>query len=254
MSISRHTTEGKCKRKIWDEGRLSRLWLPLSTCYSNGKEFIGCDLEDACDCLNITLHQVPVKAPNFKGTIEREFRTLNEGLIHKLPGTTFSNVEQRGNYDSIKNAALSLDSLEKLINIFIVDIYSQRFHRGLGGIPARVWEQKTATTGFFPRLPNSREELLVLLGRVDQRSIHAYGIEFEKLIYNCDALGPIREELKGKKAKIKYHPGDMSTIHVYSSLSGDYIKVPAVDSTGYTSNLSLWKHRLIRKLARDNQE
>ena len=68
------------------------------------------------------------------------FGTLNTGLLHQLPGTTFSNTRQRGDYDSVKNACVGLDVLVKALHLFLLDEYAEDFHRGLGGIPARKWE------------------------------------------------------------------------------------------------------------------
>jgi putative transposase len=132
-----------------------------------------------------------------------------------------------------------------MLHIFLVDIYAERFHRGLNGIPARRWEELTQH-GFAPALPPNAEELLILLGRTATRVIHHYGIQFMSLRYNCDELVPLRTRLKGKKAKIKYHPADLSCLHVYDPFGRQYIRVPALDQ-GYTQGLSLWKHRVIRR-------
>ena len=35
------------------------------------------------------------------------------GAVHLLPGTTFSDIEERGDYDSLANSAMTLDELER---------------------------------------------------------------------------------------------------------------------------------------------
>jgi putative transposase len=42
-----------------------------------------------------------VQTPHLKAAIERAFGSVNTGILHKLPGTTLSNVIQRGDYDSL---------------------------------------------------------------------------------------------------------------------------------------------------------
>ncbi len=185
--------------------------------------------------------------PELKAGIERKFRTLNSGLFHTLPGTTFSNIFQRGEYDSSKYACISLDELERALVLFLVDIYAEKQHRGLHGVPARRWEQATAKY-FTPRLPPNQNELAILLGRVDWRALHPYGIEFECLRYNAADLGELRVRLKGEKVKLKYHPGDLSRIFVFDPFEKCYHEVPALDQE-YTQGLSFWKHRLIRRMA-----
>lgn len=218
--------------------------VPSTLVVDNGREFIGSDLDDACLSLGIVILRAPVATPYFKAGVERSYRTVNTQLFHTLPGTTFSNVRQRGDYKSADQACVYLSEIDHILNLYIVDIYAEREHRGLEGIPARRWEQAVAA-GLSFRYPASAEDLQILLGRVEHRVIHHYGIEFEALRYNCPDLAPLRARLKGEKAKIKYHPGDISHLWVFDSFEGAYIKVPAL-AQEYTRGLSLWKHRVIR--------
>jgi len=121
------------------EHQLQGYGIPASLVVDNGKEFIGHDLEDACLALGITLEYNPVRTPELKAAIERHFKTCN-GLFHALPGTTFSNIFQRGDYDSMGQACITQGELEQVLHIFLVDIYTERFHKGLCGGPARRWE------------------------------------------------------------------------------------------------------------------
>ena len=221
--------------------------IPSTLVVDNGKEFIGRDLSDACELLGIVLQQCPLRTPELKAGVERYFRTLNSGVFHTLPGTTFSNIFERGEYASVQQACISLSELDRALTLFLVDIYAERYHRGLNGIPARRWEQALAAP-FVPRLPPSRDELYILLGRVEWRTVQPYGIEFECLRYNAAELGILRAQLKGDKVKIKYHPGNLSRIYVYNPFERCYYEVPALDQE-YTQGLSFWKHRVIRRVA-----
>jgi putative transposase len=226
--------------------------IPATLVIDNGKEFVGHDLADACLLLGIVLQSTPVRTPQFKASVERMFGSLNTMLFHTLPGTTFADPVARGNYQSAEQACVYLSAVDKLLNIFLVDIYAERFHRGLGAIPARSWAAKTQQ-GFAPALPPSAAELTILLGRTMTRVVHHYGIEFASLRYNCDALGPLRTQLQGQPAKVKYHPADLSYLYVYDSAAEQYLRVPALDQE-YTHDLSLWKHRVIRQAVLAQQE
>lgn len=228
--------------------------IPYTLVIDNGKEFVGQDLADACNLLGIILQNTPVKTPHFKAAVERMFGTLNTGLLHTLPGTTFSNVGQRNDYDSLKQACISLSELDKMMHIFLVDIYAENFHRGVQGIPAQLWEQATEG-GFFPRMPPSVEELLVLLGRVAYRTVQPYGIELNCLRYNCSELVPLRTRMKkhdNRRVKIKYNPSDLGHIQVYDPDEKRYLQVPAL-AQEYAQGLSLWKHKVIRNFALTQQ-
>jgi putative transposase len=225
--------------------------IPAVLAIDNGKEFLGVDLLDACNSLGIELTQMPIRTPHFKAAVERMFGTINTGLLHTLPGTTFSNPQQRGDYRSEEEACIDLEDLNKVLHIFLLDVYAESFHRGLGDVPARRWELITQE-GFFPRLPASAEELKILLGRVAHRVIHPYGIEFMKLRYNSQDLAPLRTNLDGTKGKIKYDPTDLGCIHVYDPQDQAYIQVECLDRE-YAQGLSLWKHRVILNLARKEE-
>ncbi len=219
--------------------------IPATLVIDNGKEFIGHDLEDACLLLGMVLQYTPVQTPQFKAGIERMFGSLNTLFFHTLPGTTFSNPTERGSYNSTEQACVYLSEVDKMLHIFLLDIYAERFHRGLNGIPARHWEEKTRH-GFAPALPPSAAELSILMGRTATRTVQHYGIDFLSLRYNCDELITLRTRLKGQPTKIKYHPADLSCLYAYDAFEQQYIRVPALDQA-YTQGLSLWKHHVIRQ-------
>ncbi len=233
--------------------------VPAQIVVDNGPEFANQHLEDACLCLGSQVVYAPVRTPEFKAGIERYFGSLNTGLLHTLPGTTFSNPGARGDYESAGLACLSLAELTRAIYLFTVDVYAQETHkdgRGLTFIPARRWAAATEN-GFLPPLPGSAEDLRLLLGRVATRTLQPYGIEFENLRFNCAALGPLRHKLAGAPVKLKYHPGDLSRVYVRDPFAppgaAQYLEVPACDPDGYAQQLSLWKHRVILRYARAQQ-
>lgn len=55
----------------------------------------------------------------------------------------------------------------------------------------------------------------------------------------------LRTQLKGANVKVKYHPSNLSRIHIFDPFQKKYIPVPAVDRE-YAEGLSLWQHRVIR--------
>jgi len=77
----------------------------------NGSDYQDSGFIGVTHKLGIILEPSPPYKPNAKANVERFFRTLNDDLIHKLSGTTFSNPEDRGDYDSQEMARLTLDDL-----------------------------------------------------------------------------------------------------------------------------------------------
>ena len=213
----------------------------------NGPEFHSEDLEDACLQLGTIILYNPVKHPWFKASSERFFGTENRRLLHQQPGTTFSNIFQREDYDSKKNAIISFDAFMEMLHIWLVDIYSHEIHRGLEDIPSDVWD--AGIKEYPPRLPRKGQDLKVMIGQIEQRVIGPRGVRLFNLIYNDPKLALLRRELKGKKAKLKFNPDDLSIIHVHNPKDDSYIPVLAEDQE-YTKGLHLWQHEVIKTYAR----
>ncbi len=223
--------------------------IPELIVVDNGPEFHSVHFEDACLQLGISIHYAPPRSGNYKGSKERWFRTQNKQLLHNQPGTTFSDILDRADYDPQANAVITLNALEEMYHSYIVDIYHQQEHRGIRDIPARLWREAIAE--YPPALPGQRSALDVLLGCVAERVISAKGLELHGgLFYNDDALALLRRKLgPGQRVTVKYDPSDLSLVHVADRNEGIYIPVPAVNQD-YAQGLSLWQHEMIKRFAR----
>lgn len=241
--------------------------LPETLVVDNDRPFVNQHIKDACGQLGIHLDQMPVQTPWFKAEIERFFRTNNTGFIHGLPGSSFSNVVARGDYDAIEHACISLKEFLRLLHVFLLDYYAQRPHGDLGFIPADRWNE-SLQAGFLPYLHTSAEETRTILYCTAFRTISRNGIDFEALRYQSKDAQRLRKELpeedtlegdededdeaprtlqNGKRIRIKYDPADISKVYIFDAKQQKWIPIPAVDPTGYTQGLSIWKHRVVRR-------
>jgi putative transposase len=220
----------------------------------NGKEFHSEDFEDACLQLGIVVQYAPVKCPWYKPSAERFFGTLNTRLLHQQRGTSFSNIFEKDDYDSKKNAVISYEAFMEMIHKWIVDVYHRDKHKGLMNVPAEVW--RIGVKEFEPALPESRKALEIMLGMVEWRTITASGIELHNLFYNDENLTALKRQKKDgikKKVKIKYDDNDLSVIYVLDEAKKSYVPVKAI-SQGYTQGLNLWTHKVICRYAREQLE
>ena len=103
----------------------------------------------------------PAILTNGPPNVTAYIRTHNTGLVQTLPGATGLGV---GGDDAVGRACLTLDAFWRLLHVFLLDVYAERFQTGLGGIPARRWAQGLAA-GVVPSLPASAEDARILLGR-----------------------------------------------------------------------------------------
>ena len=108
--------------------------IPRTVHADNAKEFRGNMLKKACQEYSFTIEWRPVSRPHFGGHIERLLGTFAQE-IHTLPGTTFSNIQQRRGYDSDKQSALTLKEFEHWLTVLITKSYHHKFHSGINTTP-----------------------------------------------------------------------------------------------------------------------
>ena len=111
--------------------------------------------------LGIKLDYRKPYTPRHGGVVERFFETLDQRLVSTLEGKTFSHPKERGEYLSEKEACLTLEDLEKMIYIFIAELYQEGFHSGVGCTPNRKWEDGIQVAQ--PALPSNRDDLKLFL-------------------------------------------------------------------------------------------
>jgi len=225
--------------------------IPELIATDNGMDLHSAAFSDICFELGIQLLFCPAKKPEYKGSVERFFRTISEGLVHKLPGTVFSNIKQRGDYPSEELAAIDLKTLMHLLTKWVVEIYHCSKHRKLGMTPLDKWYESAPNCCI--ELPAYPDQLDVLVGIPAERTLFRYGLEIDNLMYNSDELQTIFLRLGADartKVKLKYYEDDVSYIHAFHPPTETYIRVPAVD-WDYAQKLNRHVHTLIQAAARE---
>ncbi len=219
--------------------------IPYSVVCDNGMELHAQAVEAWCLDYGILLSYCVARDPGMKGGIERSFRTINDDLIHKLPGTTFSNPGQRGDYEAEKQAVLDIDDLNHLITKWIVDVYHNRPHRETKESPLASWTRQLKTT--LIEYPANPDAVAMTIGEVDQRTVFHYGIEFEGLHYNNVALQQIRRRTEDPpKVAFKYFD-EVRFIQVWDELEKSYVRVEVRPRhADYVKDLNRDTHRAIR--------
>lgn len=218
--------------------------LPDTIATDNGMELHGDTVESVCLEMGINLHYCGVAHPEMKGAIERVIGTVNRGLIHTLPGTTFSNVKQRGDYDSEKHAAIDIETLTHVLVKWIVDQYHKQPHRGLKGrTPLEVWQESEKSTVI--ELPAFPRQLENIVGIDDTRTLFHYGLEHDNLFYNSPLLQTLSHKVEGtRKLQLRAFEHDVGYIAVFHPDLKEFINVPAVDQD-YACGVNRHVHQLV---------
>lgn len=181
----------------------------------------------------------PVASPEYGGHIERLAKTLNHRL-HGEPGSTFSSIEERGDYDSVGNACYTLDEIEKWFTILVLKEYHEEKHSELGMSPREKYElgilgdEKTMGIG-FPDIVEDQERLRLFLLPSSSRTVQRQGIELDKIEYFHDVLRNWvdKKDARGKTAKylIKQDPRRISPIYFFDPDRKEYFAIPYRDLT-----------------------
>lgn len=227
--------EDKVKYPIF--GKMSRI------AWDNAKTFKTRSLLAQCERYGIEVLSRPVRKPHYGAYIERYIGTMM-GAVHLLPGTTFSNSKQRGDYASEKRATLSFPELERWLALEIAGVYHNSPHGGLGGrTPIQAWEQSWTTQQGVIRFPpivgDPRDFTLGFLPAFD-RKVSRAGIQLHSLHYWDPALTPFIND--GIEHRVHFSQRDLSKVFLY--VGGDYVDVPLQDRS--RQPFSLWELRDIR--------
>ena len=203
-----------------NEGVMDRLHL------DNAREHHSIALKRGCRVHSINLEYRPRKRPHYGAHIERLIGTVM-GAVHLLPGTTFSDVEERGDYDSEGKACMTLSELESWLAAQIIGPYHADIHRGIDMPPALAWADALNRRPELMRLPADPARFLFDFLPCEMRAITPDGIELFRTHYWDDALsshytGP------GAKMPVRWDPRDMSRVWLEFP-DGDHLEVPYRD-------------------------
>jgi putative transposase len=218
--------------------------LPRTIHVDNAKEFHAEALVRGCQEYGIRLDHRPPGRPHFGGHIERLIGTMM-GAVHLLPGTTFSNVSEKGSYASEERASLTLPELERWLALQIAGVYHLSIHSALGKTPLAAWQADAETT-ILPRDPLDETEFFLSFLPAVPRRIRRDGIHFCNIRYWDNVLSPWAGRLK-EPLLVKYDPRNLSRIYM-QDLCGRHWPVPYADLR--QPPIALWEMEAANKQAR----
>lgn len=198
--------------------------------YYGMPEFIGMDnaaefrspiLEAALDLHGCTAHWRRVYKKHMGGVIESLIGTLMTTEVHFLPGTTYSNVKQRGEYNSEARAAMTFKDFRSWFAGQIL-IYHGTVHSTLRCSPKDAWTNYfSRESGKLPPVAINKRNLYLDFLPEKHKPIRNNGITINAGIYYCRDL--MAHQGRGKVV-VKFDPYDMTKIWV--KLKAEYVLAP----------------------------
>lgn len=235
------------KEKTLDRLEITGEWpcwgVPTTLHLDNAKEFKGALMVRACKEYDIDIHWRGLGKTNWGGHVERFFRTLNE-QIYDLPGTTFGDIDKRENYNSEKEAVLTLFEFEQWMVTYIVNIYHVSMHDGIDTSPMRQWEigvigdGENLGIGLKPLITDRRKVEIDFLPSYN-RTIQRYGVKINNICYYSDLLRLWISS--GKQMTFKMDPRDISCIYFWNPELEEYMEIPYAHLQH--PPMSIWEYR-----------
>jgi putative transposase len=216
----------------------------------NAKEFHSEALRRGCEQYGIAVDYRPVRTPHYGAHIERLIGTMM-GKVHLLPGTTFSSVADKGDYDPQTSAAMTLEEVERWLATAIVGVYHQEIHRGLGTTPLRAWQRGILGDEHCPgrgepvAVSDPRRFLIDFLP-VQRRRVRREGVFLHSIGYWSDVLTTWIGERE--RMIVRYDPRDLSRVHLLGP-DGRYYDLNYRDLR--RPPISLWEQRMALKRVRE---
>jgi len=229
----------------------------------NAKEFRGKMLHRACEEYGIILEHRPKGMPNYGPHVERAFRTYMQET-HSIPGTTFSNIKQRLDYDSEGNACMTLDELELWFTYFVTHWYHNAPHSGNENDEAPInaykllvhGTDKVVGCGLPQPLDDERKVQLDFTPYVE-RTIQTSGVVLDYIHYFSPVLRRwvnLKDKQSNKSRKYIFvrDPRDISVVYFLEPDTNTYVPIPYLNNIN--PSLSLWELKHVEKMLKQQSK
>lgn len=218
---------------------------PEKLVLDNGADYTSDGLKRAISKLQFALEYAEGNYPDAKAILERYFRELNR-FIHSMPGTVFSNPEDRGDYESEKLAILTLPQLTKAVTDYDA-LLNDELHGSTGRAPRRLALESIAAVPPSTITPQEAEHifrvphvLTIVKGRIKHKELQWHSPRLATYEQSERALG--------RKPEVVALIDEFNVHDLLVELKDAARTVVMADNTRprLTRGLSLWEWTLIR--------
>lgn len=234
---------------------------PAKIHVDNGSDFRAESLKKSCAFHGIDIEFRPLARPEYGGHIERLIGTLMK-QVHGLPGTTFSNIKEKDEYNSEKHASLTLHELETWLLTYITKVYHETIHSSIGRTPNEQWRIGLFGDGYeagigIPAVPENAQTLMLDFMPSIERTIQRNGVTIDGLQYYNASLNnyinATENEGSNSKTKRKFtfrqDPRDISNIWFYDPALKHYFNIPLANQA--LPAMSLWEYKTLKNKVRE---
>lgn len=209
--------------------------IPLSVVTDNAKEFHSRPFAGACARHGIQRYDRKPGIPYVGGVVERVIGTFMEKL-HRIPGTTFSNVVEKNKNKKFTCGKYTVRQLAHWM-VRSINIYHNKIHSELNKPPRAAWHEYFATHQRPVVLVDSNKFSIDFFPQTT-RTVTTKGVEIFCSHYCNESL----QGVVGRKVTIKYNPLDLSKVWVRQG--GEYLELACADDMSMEYS---WHDRKLRR-------
>lgn len=192
-------------------------------------EMISKNANHLADELGIRITNAPAYRPDLKAFVERGFRTVQDEVIHNLPGAV-NQRHERGDRDERLDAMLTLEDFRKIVIHFILCFNRSRIEGfrpqefmltdKVEPRPIDLWSWGVIHRAGHLRTMSSDLVRINLLPR-SEATVTERGIRFRKLFYTCNTEQKQQWRVKARsnhawKVEIVYDPLNTDSLYLVS--------------------------------------
>lgn len=218
--------------------------------FDSGPEFVADNLRRIIALLGGEICYCEPATGNQKPHVEAFFGVWSKEIAHAMPGTTFSNIAARGDYNSEKNARLTIEVVRDAFSRWVNDVYCERVHSSLNTSPRLAW--KAAYTAMLPPRRYSPSELRLHFLSAFKASPQQGRLRYNSLFWTGPGVPYLaNREPKVDKLHVYYDPSDLG--HAWAchpNYPDELLELQAVDPD-YQDGLTLHLHQLTLKRLKD---
>jgi len=154
--------------------------------FDGGSAFKSQRFRFAAEDLGVSWEMAINGVPENRGAIESVFKTFSTDFAPRLSGHTFRGIIEKGDADPTARASLDVEDFTFALIRWVVDIYHNTPHRGLGGErPVQAWRRLSKEYGVTP--PPDMEMMRLCFGqerkcRLDKTGITVLGVTYQSEI------------------------------------------------------------------------
>jgi putative transposase len=208
------------------------------------------EIELAAESMRFIPAWAKPKTPTEKAMIEGWFGLVKSEFLPTQPGFRGSKISR----DEIKKGMASANmGWLQFRQALIKWAFDQRANKPLasGWTTRQIWHAGLRFAK--PRIPRDVHGFKLTAYLHHKLRFRPEGILLAPhLIYSHPELGRLRKQYgHNAQAQFRYHPNQLESIAVFDQAHKTYVDVPSANPE-YTAGLSIYQHRLIRRLAKDN--